>query len=44
MYGSEGVATRHLADRHDPGGELPEPESNGIAYLKIPLNRLGATP
>ena len=25
-------------------GELPEPESNGIAYLKIPLNRLGATP
>ena len=21
-------------------GELPEPESNGIAYLKIPLNRL----
>jgi glyoxylase-like metal-dependent hydrolase (beta-lactamase superfamily II) len=25
-------------------GELPEPESNGIAYLKIPLNRLGSTP
>jgi glyoxylase-like metal-dependent hydrolase (beta-lactamase superfamily II) len=23
------------------GGELPEPESDGNAYLKIPLNRLG---
>jgi hypothetical protein len=23
-------------------GELPAPESNAIAYLKIPLNRLGA--
>jgi len=23
-------------------GELPEPESNGVAYLKIPLNNLGA--
>jgi glyoxylase-like metal-dependent hydrolase (beta-lactamase superfamily II) len=24
------------------GGELPPPESNGIAYLKIPLNALGS--
>jgi glyoxylase-like metal-dependent hydrolase (beta-lactamase superfamily II) len=24
-------------------GELPEPEANGTAYLKIPLNRLGGT-
>ena len=23
------------------GGELPEPEANGTAYLRIPLNRLG---
>ena len=23
------------------GGELPEPEANGIAYLRIPLNQLG---
>ena len=23
-------------------GELPEPEGNGVSYLKIPLNRLGA--
>jgi len=25
-------------------GELPEPESNGTAYLKIPLDRLGRRP
>ncbi len=25
-------------------GELPEPESNGVAYLKIPLNRFGGGP
>lgn len=24
-------------------GELPEPESNGIAYLKVPLNTLGSS-
>ncbi len=24
-------------------GELPEPETNGVSYLKIPLNRLGAS-
>ena len=25
-------------------GELPPPEDNGISYLKIPLNTLGAQP
>lgn len=25
-------------------GELPEPEANGVAYLKIPLDRLGRRP
>lgn len=25
-------------------GELPEPESNGRSYLKIPLNAFGGTP
>ena len=25
-------------------GHFPEPESNGVQYLKIPLNALGAKP
>ncbi len=24
-------------------GALPEPEANGISYLRIPLNRLGSS-
>lgn len=43
---SEAMDVQHFFDEqvHIRGGELPDAESNGVAYLEIPLNVLGGSP